>query len=186
METIAKPSKNGKKPLQALERAMESIAQPFVLWMDFAMLFIALSRVCNGFLSFFQWFCNGFHCSSHCFCNGFVAFSLVFRCFHSPFHGLQWFSLFSQWFYCGLLWFSMILQWFSLRFHRFPMVFLAFQLEAMKTSIRLTFLWGGEVPRNPPPHRKVTRVMVFNCFFNDFAMVSIAFIGFQWFSLLFN
>ena len=49
-------------------------------------------------------------------------------------------------------------------FHRFPMVFLAFQLKAMKTSIRLTFLWGGRFPGNLPPHRKVTRMLVFIAF----------------------
>ena len=158
METIAKPLKSHKKPLQTLERAMKSIAKSIHRTNGCAMLSIALAMVCNGFHCFFKGFCSGFHCSAHCFCNGFVVFSLVLWCFHSLFHGLQWFSLFSQWFYCGLLWFSMISQWFSLLFQGFAMICVAFSMILQCFSL----LFQGFA-------------IVFNCFFNDFAMVSIAF-----------
>ena len=138
------------------------------------------------FFIVFQWFCNGFHCSPHCFCNGFVAFSLVFPMFSLPF----------PWFAIVFMVFSMVLLWSSLIFNDFAMVFTAlssvsngfpcFSIKSYENQHSADFSMGGRFPGNFPPHRKVTRVMVFNCFFNDFAMVSIAFIGFQWFSLLFN
>ena len=128
--------------------------------------------------------------SIHCFFNGFTVvfgdFQWFWHGFHCSFNDFQWFLWLSQWFCNGfhcsfkalqlfLIAFSMISQWFSLLLIEKQGKPLETDEsngnhgeiieKAIKNHHPVDFSMGGGGSRGAsPPHRKVTRVLVFIAF----------------------